>query len=51
VLLLLLSVLLGLARPRVDGLSFLIAREDLLLLLVGHLPLDFRIHLFGWLVA
>jgi hypothetical protein len=31
----------------IDGLSFLVAEEDLLLILVDHLPLFFWIHLFG----
>jgi hypothetical protein len=48
VLLLLLLAFLGLARPGVDGLSLLVTGEDLLI--IGHLPFAFRIHLFGWLV-
>jgi hypothetical protein len=46
--LLFLPVLFVLDEPRVDSLSFLVTGEDLLL--VGHLPLAFRIHLFGRLV-
>jgi hypothetical protein len=48
---LLLLVLFVLAGPGVDDLSFLVAGEDLLLLLVDHLPIAFRIHLFGRLIS
>jgi hypothetical protein len=51
-LLLLLLVLFVLVEFGVNGLSSLgrVAREDFLLLLDGHLPLVFRINLFGRLV-